>query len=66
MEEGSINLSYSQYDRLIVGGTVPVSEALALETYQVYTLMILGNIVNVIFGAYQTLSSPWLKVEILK
>ncbi|MDM8158258.1 5-dehydro-4-deoxy-D-glucuronate isomerase [Labilibaculum sp. K2S] len=32
MEEGSINLTYSQYDRIIVGGAVPVKEALTLES----------------------------------
>jgi len=31
MEEGNINLTYSQYDRLIVGGVVPTNEALKLE-----------------------------------
>lgn len=31
MEEGNINLTYSQYDRLIVGGVVPTNEALNLE-----------------------------------
>ncbi len=32
MEEGSVNLTYSQYDRLIVGGAVPTNKALILET----------------------------------
>lgn len=32
MEEGNVNLTYSQYDRLIVGGAVPVNEALKLES----------------------------------
>ena len=32
MEEDSINLTYSQYDRYIVGGAVPVKKALKLET----------------------------------
>jgi len=32
MEAGNINLSYSQYDRLIVGGVVPAKDALKLET----------------------------------
>lgn len=31
MEEGNINLTYSQYDRLIVGGVVPTNEALLLK-----------------------------------
>ncbi|UCH14754.1 MAG: 5-dehydro-4-deoxy-D-glucuronate isomerase [Bacteroidales bacterium] len=32
MEPGSINLTYSHYDRLIVGGAVPVKGGLKLET----------------------------------
>jgi len=32
MEEGNVNLTYSQYDRLIVGGAVPTNEPLKLET----------------------------------
>ncbi len=32
MEADNINLTYSQYDRLIVGGVVPVNTALKLET----------------------------------
>lgn len=32
MEAGMINLSYSQYDRFLVGGVVPTAEALVLES----------------------------------
>jgi 4-deoxy-L-threo-5-hexosulose-uronate ketol-isomerase len=31
MEEGNINLVYSHYDRLIIGGAVPTSEPISLE-----------------------------------
>lgn len=31
MEEGNIRLSYSQYDRMVVGGVVPVKESLKLD-----------------------------------
>jgi len=32
MDPGSLNLTYSHYDRLIVGGAVPVKNGLKLET----------------------------------
>jgi 4-deoxy-L-threo-5-hexosulose-uronate ketol-isomerase len=31
-ERGRVNLTYTHYDRMIVGGAMPVSESLALET----------------------------------